>query len=294
MAYLLLTLAMLFFAGNAVLARLAAVADLIPPFSLSFWRWFIALLILLAIGLPRVRRQWDLYRAHLGPIAVLGLLSVSLYNGCQYLALEYTTAVSLGIVHATMPMAIVGLTWLRGQERASAPLAAGLVAAFVGVVLVVARGEVAVLMGLGVNAGDALALVAVGAFALYSVLLRDLPPAFDPLGLLTVQVVFGVLGIAPFYVWEVATGRLFAVNLEVAAIVGYVAIFPSILSFVFWTAAIKRAGANTAGLFVNLLPVFIALLAVLLLGERIMWFHLVGGGLIFAGIGLAMRGRAAA
>jgi len=287
----LLTATMTFWAVNAILARATALGDLIPPFSLSFWRWLIAFAVLLPIGLPRVVRQGAVYRKHWRRLVVLALLGISTYNTCQYVALAYTTATSFAVVNSVMPVAIFLLTSALGHERASAWQSVGLAAALIGVLAVLARGEPSLLLGLEFNFGDLLVLAAVLGWAVYSVLLRGLPGGLDPLGLLTVLVFFGLFGIAPFYVWDIANGAFFRLDATNVAILVYVGTLPSVAAYFCWNVAVKLAGANLAGVSINLLPLMISALAMLFLDESLAAYHVVGLGLIFSGIYLATTGR---
>ncbi|MES9964922.1 MAG: DMT family transporter [Candidatus Sedimenticola sp. 20ELBAFRAG] len=285
----LLALTTLFWAGNAVVGKLAV--GLISGVELSFWRWVIALSLLTPFAIKAVLIDLSYYRLHWKKMLLLGFLSVSVYNTFQYLALQWTSVINVGVVTATMPLMVFMLTWLTGQERANRYQRIGLTVALCGVLVIITQGDIGVLLGLEMNPGDLLMLLAIFSFALYSVLIKPLPAELNRLGLLWVLVFLGVLGILPFYLWDISRHELFTLNLDTGLILLYVGIFPSILSYFFWNRAVALGGANLAGMFCNLIPVYATVLAVLLLGEPLTYFQLLGMLGIFTGIFLATSFR---
>ncbi len=285
--HVLLTLCVFFWAGNAIVGKIAS--GHIPPFTLSFWRWVIALIIILPFGFRAVCRQWKFYRNNWKYLLVIAFLSVTIYNTFQYWALNWTSAINVGIISASLPIIILLLTTLTGHEKSNAYQYSGALLAAVGVLYVISGADIETLIDLSVNVGDGLILVAVLGWAVYSVLLRRLPADIDQVGLLTMLIVLGIAGIIPFYAWDLTHGKTFVLDRDAVLMLGYVSIFPSVLAYVFWNRAVHAGGANLAGLFVNLVPVFVAVLAIIFLGERLALFHLVGISFIFAGIYIATR-----
>jgi len=285
--YLLLLLPCLFWAGNAVIAR--ASVGLVPPIGLAFWRWTLALILLLPFGLPRLWPKRHLIRRHFGVLAALAATSVAAYNTLLYLALQTTTAINATLVAAALPIVTIGLSWGLLGEGITRRQAVGVLVSLGGVLVVISQGQAAVLLGLELRRGDLWVLLATLIWAFYSVLLRRHPLPFDAIGLLTLLVAIGTAMILPFHLWELSTGADFAWNWETAAIVGYVGIFPSILALYFWNQGVAALGANVAGQYSNVVPVFTAVLATLFLGESFRWYHTLGLVLIFAGIWLATR-----
>jgi drug/metabolite transporter (DMT)-like permease len=278
----LLTLCMLFWAGNAVVGR--AVVGIVPPLTLSFWRWVIALAIILPFGLPHVRNDFAVVRAQWRTLFMLALFSVAAFNTLLYVALEWTTAINASLVGATGPAVIPLIAWIVLRERVTARQAAGIVASFVGVMIVITRGDVGVLANLGFNQGDLLVMLAVVAWSIYSVLLRRHSASLHPLTFLTVTFAFGFAIIAPFAAWEYANGARMALSaLSVGGIV-YTGIFPSLFSFLFWNRGVNAVGASRAAQFLYLVPVFAAALAIAFLGESLELHHVAGVALIFLGI----------
>lgn len=288
--YLMLVLPPLFWAGNAVVGRVA-VAE-VSPLALSTVRWALAILLLLPLTLTGLLTQWPVVRQRWKSLAVLGILSSGLYNLLLYMALETTTAINVTLLNSAMPMTIVLVSWMWLRDRPSRGAMAGIVLSMIGVAVVVSRGEPAVLLGLELHQGDALMLVAVVVWAIYSVMLRAHPPGLTPGVFLTVQMAMGLLFLMPFYGIEIAMGGgAIPLTWTIVAVFAFIATGPAIGAFYFWNRGVAEAGANTAGLYINLLPVFTAILAVIFLGEEFRWYHAAGLALIFTGIALATLRR---
>jgi drug/metabolite transporter (DMT)-like permease len=285
--YLLVTLAPLFWAGNFVLGR--ALSHAIPPMALSFWRWALALLIVLPFSWPRLQGQWTLLRRHWAVLALLAVLGVTNFNTFVYLGLQTTTATNAVLLVSITPVIIVALSFLLLGRRVTMSQAAGIALSLAGVLAILGRGDPRLLASLGIGAGDLWVLAAVGSWALYSVCLRWRPGGLDPLVFLTATIALGVLPLLPLYLLELSAGRRFVLNGVTLAAIGYVALFASVLAYVFWNRAVAELGANRTGQFLHLMPAFGALLSMLFLGERMQTFHLVGIALIAAGIWLATR-----
>lgn len=286
LAYMGLVLTTLFWAGNAVLARW--VADEIPPFALAFYRWGAALVILLPFGLPHLWRGTEVIRSHLWQLFWLGLLSVGAYNTLLYIAAHSTTALNITLVNSTLPIAIAVLAHLLLDQRTTARQAVGFVAAGAGMVMIIARGDWRVLAGFAFREGDLLMIGAVLAWAIYSVALRRWRIELHPIGFLTMTMIVGVALLLPPFGWETAVHGHFAWRPVHLLMFGYLAIFPSILAFLFWNRAVAVVGPSITGMFIYLVPVFTAGLAHTLLGEVLQPYHAIGGFFILAGLYLAI------
>jgi drug/metabolite transporter (DMT)-like permease len=191
-----------------------------------------------------------------------------------------------------MPVWIVALSWLFFRETITRRQVCGVLISLLGALIIVARGDLTALLSLRLNHGDTLILVAVASYAAYSTLLRRRPP-IHPLSFLTVTFMAGAVLLLPFYVWEHVGGQPMPLRMTTVLIVGYVAIFASILATLCYNRGVELVGANRAGLFIHLMPVFGSLMAVLFLGETMQWFHGLGVTLILCGIVLATRARRA-
>ena len=288
LAYTGLVLTPLFWAGNAVLAR-GTVQD-IPPLSMSFWRWIIALAILLPFGLPGVLRHRQVIRQHLGSMVALATFSVAAFNSLLYYAAITTTATNIALINATIPIFVALLAWLMLGDRTRPIQALGIGLAVLGILVVIARGQLSVLTDLQAQPGDLIMVAAVFSWGLFSVLLRRQAVPLPALTFLTTQILLGTLIIFPFYLMDLfffAGG--FELSRDTALPLLYFAIFPGILAYAFWNHGVHTIGPGGAAIFMYLTPVYASVLAGLFLGESLGLFHIVGGGLILVGLLLATR-----
>ncbi len=290
LAYAGLVLTPLFWAGNAVVAKGAV--DQIPPMSMSFWRWVIALAILLPFGLPGVLREKAVIRQHWLSILALATFSVGAFNSLLYLAAVTTSAINIALINATIPIMVALLAWLLLGDRTRPLQALGIGLAIAGIVTVVARGDLSVLTGLQAQPGDLLMVLAVSSWGLFSVLLRRQAVPLPLLTFLTVQIATGAMVIFPFYLTDLLfISGGFELNRSTALPMMYFAIFPGILAYGFWNHGVHRIGPAKAAIFMYLTPVFASVLAGIFLGERLGPSHMIGGALILAGLVLATRSR---
>lgn len=288
--YLLLTLTTLFWAGNWVVGR--GIRNDVPPIALSFWRWAIALAVLMPWAWPRLRAQWSLILAHRRQLAVLGVFGGACHNALTYIGLSLTSATNGVLLASATPVMILLLSAVLLRARIRPGEWIGVLVSFIGVGGIVARGDLTTLAALSVNAGDLWVLAAMLFWALYTVLLTRRPAALDAVAFLAVISFFGLVALLPFYAFEIARGQLIRPGLAAYAAMAYAGIFPALLGFVFWNRAVAEVGAARSGVFMHLMPAFGTALAVLFLGERPALYHLIGISLILAGIALTTRGPA--
>jgi drug/metabolite transporter (DMT)-like permease len=287
--YLLLTLTALFWAGHTVVYR-AAVNE-IPPLGLAFWRWAVTVLLAAPFVAGRSWRARGSLRRHWRLITILSVLNVVGFSGLVYIALERTSAVNAGLLQGSLPICIVLVAAIATEARTTARQGAGVAIGFAGMALIVLRGDPAALVRLEFNTGDLIMLAAVLLYALYSILLRRLPKAIDATMTIFATGVVGTLLLAPLYFWESASGRTMPLDATAVAVIAYTALFASLAAQIFWVAAVAKVGPTTAGYFIYLTPVFVAVMATTLLGEAFRWYHGVGIALIFGGIWLATSKR---
>ncbi len=284
MPYLLLILTTLFWSGNFVLSR-GMHAD-IPPLALSFWRWSLALLIMWAFSSRTFWAQREIILQHKKFIIMQGLLGVTGFNTLIYLAVQTTTAVNAVLINSSVPILIALYSLFFFKEALKPKQWFGILLSLTGVALIMTGGSLTSLLELELNRGDVLVLGAALLWALYSVNLKRFPKDLHPFAYQIGIMIIGLIGITPLYLIELNSGQQIALNWPNAATIAYVAIFPSVLAFIFWNRAVRDIGANRAGVFINLMPVFSSILAVLFLGESIEAHHLQGIALVFLGISL--------
>lgn len=284
--YLLLTLANLFWAGNWIVSR--AFRGELPPVALSFWRWVVALLCLLPLALPHVRRDWPQLRAAWPMLLLYGALGTGGYNVLVYGGLQHTTAINGTLLNSFVPIMIVLLSWLMQGRRLHGREAAGILVSFSGVIAIVAHGELQRLRALTLNIGDLWILASVLAWSAYTLLLSR-RPAVHPLAFLTAIGVTGLIFLLPCYLWEMAGGRQVIATPGAIAGIVYTGVFPAFLGYILWNRGVAEVGAARAGLFMHLIPAFGIMLSMIFLDERPALYHAAGIGLIFAGIWLNTR-----
>lgn len=285
--FLLLTLTALFWAGNFVIGR--AMKNTIPPISLAFWRWALALVILIPFSLSHIRAELPLLKKNWRLLAVYGVLGVSCFNTFVYIGLHSTTATNALLINSVIPILIVLLSRLIAGTPVSSRQALGIAVSLAGVLTIICRGNPDIILSLHINKGDAWILLAVVSWAFYTFLLRQRPAELHPLSFLASIVAIGLIPLLALYVVECYQGNRFVLNTANISSLLYVALFPSVLAFIFWNQAVREVGPNKAGLFLYLMPVFGAILSAVFLGESIRSFHLIGMALIFTGIHLTTR-----
>ena len=287
--YILLTLAVFFWAGNFIVGR-AVRAD-IPPIGLAFWRWFVASVLVAIMARRYLPADFSEIRRHWLVVLLLAIAGISSFNTLVYIGLQYTIAVNALLMQSLMPVLIVGLSFLLFRERIYAVQAIGVLTSLVGALTIIGRGSLEALLSLSVNRGDILVFLAVAGYAGYSIGLRK-RPAVHPLSFVAVTFIVGDLLLLPLYVWESMGGRTVHLDPPTFMAVSYVAIFPSIVSYLCFNRGVELVGANRAGMFIHLIPVFGSVMAIVFLGESLQWFHLAGILLIASGIYMATRSGA--
>ncbi|MGD1885524.1 MAG: DMT family transporter [Cohaesibacteraceae bacterium] len=282
--YLLLILTILFWAGNTIAGKLAS--GVIPPFTLTFMRWLIVAIIAYIIARPHLEEHRETIKRHWPILFLMGLLGFSLFNTSLYTALTYTTALNVAIVQSAFPAVIIFLMFSVYRERITAVQGLGVLIASIGVVFTAAQGSLDRLIALEFNRGDIIMVLGVFLFSIYSILLRKKPKL--PWQVFLLMLAIGaLLGSIPLLVIDLAAGRYPAADWRTVALMTYVVLFPSFVSQVFWVRGVELIGAGRASLFINLIPVFGALLAVVILGEVFQTYHAVGLVCVVGGIFLA-------
>lgn len=289
--YLLLTLTTLFWSGNMVVGR--AIRDEVPPLSLAFWRWTIALALTLPLALPHLRSQWPLLKRNWRPVVALGLLGVGGYNTIAYIALQYTAATNALLLNSFIPVATIALSWLFLKKPMRPIEWLGVLISLTGVTTIVAQGNLATLAALTINLGDLWMLLAVLVWAFYTIGLHWRPAGIHPMLMLAAFTVIGLVALAPAYAWEISQGRLIHLTPGALAGIAYTGTLPGFLGYVFYNKAVGEVGASRASLFIHLMPVFGTLLSAVFLSETPQIYHGVGIALIFGGIGLTMSRKSA-
>lgn len=269
-------------AGNFIIARGAV--DLVSPVALAFWRWIVAVLILIPFALPSLIREWKEVKSHLPYLTACGFLGVTLFNTLIYVAGHSTDALNLSLIAITFPIFIVLIARWYFKEPISLNKAAGILIVVVGILLLISRGELSDLMSFKFALGDVWMLTAALGFAIYSILVKKKPAQIGMWSFQLSTFVIGLLILTPFYLWEFSVSKPVELNQSVIGAVLYLGIFASFLAYIFWNRAVVNIGPAKAGMVYYSLPLFSGLFSSMFLGEAIQSFHLICGATIVSGI----------
>lgn len=285
-AYLLLALTALFWGGNFVLGR--AVAGEVPPIALAFLRWTCATALLLPFAWGRLRADWPVIRRNLWLLLALGAAGGGSFNTLSYIGLNYTTALNGLVLQSAAPVMIAIAAYVFFGDRLRPIQMIGIAISFIGVLVVITKGDMATLASLSLNIGDVIILFAFAIWAGYTVFLR-LKPKIHWLSLVAVLSAVAALVNIPFFLWEALYHAPLRATTTTVLAVAYVSVFPSALAYIFFNRGVELIGANRAGAFLHLVPLFGALLAVGLLGEAPRLYHATAIALIIAGVVMAVK-----
>ena len=287
-AYICLVVAAMCWGGNTVAGKLAI--GHVSPMMLTTIRWFLATALITAISLPQLKRDWPVVRKNLPLLFFYGIVGYTLFNAMLYSAVKYTTAINVAIEQAGIPMLIFLLNFLFFRTGVSLAQIVGFAMTLLGVALTAAHGDLATLLTLGLNRGDALMLVAVAAYSIYTIFLRWKPP-LDWRTLMAIPALGAMLSAVPLLIWEASNGEARLPDGTGWLIALYTATFASLMAQVFYIKGVEWIGPNRAALFINLVPVFGTLFSVVLLAEQLHLFHVIALALALGGIAIAEKGR---
>ena len=287
-AYLLMVLTALAWSGNAITGR--GLNDIIPPIGLAFWRWVVAFPILVLIAWPHLQKDIPKIRENWFVLIVLSVLSISAYNTFLYYGLLSTTAINSLLINTARPVAIVLLSLLFFGQGITLKQGFGFFLAFIGTTVIIIKADISRLASLDFNVGDIWVLAAMGCCALFTVLLKK-RPKMHPTSFITITVFIGALILLPFYIWETLSIKPTPFVLETVLGVFYLAIFASIVAYLFYNRAVEIAGANKAGQVSYILPILGSILAIFLLDETFQMYHAIGFMLILLGVYFGSKGE---
>ena len=289
-AYLLLTVTALCWGGNAVFGRLA-VGEISPMLLVTF-RWLGVLLLISVFANRYIRKDWPVLKRHLVFVAAMGTLGFTAFNALFYVAAHSTTAINIGIIQGSIPVFVIIGAYLAYRTPVTALQAAGVLLTMVGVAVVASEGSIERLSGLSVSRGDALMVVACLLYGGYAVGLAR-RPLVSTLGFFTAISAAALLASLPLVAAEAILGQLQWPTLTGWIVVVLVALLPSLLAQIFFMRGIELIGPGRAGVFVNLVPVFASILAVLVLGESFEVHHAAALVCVLGGIWISEKGKPA-
>ena len=289
-AYIFLILATLFWSGNFIVGKAASLFE-IPPFTLNFYRWTFAWLILAPFTLKEIFKKKSYILNNIKLILILGITSITVFNSIVYYSLNFTQVISGVLMISTIPVMISFFCCVFKIEKTNFYQILGVLFSLMGVVVIVTNADVNKLLNLNFNKGDLWMVVAMLSWAMYSALLRKKKFKLSQISLLQTIISAGLILLLPAYLIEMALGYRVNIHLPFILTLTYVVLFPGLASFFFWIKGISIIGSNRSGIFLHLMPIFSTIMAMLIFKEKFMTFHLIGAILIITGIILSSKGR---
>ena len=287
-AYIFLFLSVLFWSGNFIVGKFASYYH-IPPFSLNFYRWFFAWIILAPFTLPEIIEKKNYIKDNYKLFIVLGITSVTIFNSIVYYSLNFTQVISGVLMISTIPVMIMFISSILKIEKTNIFQILGVIFSFIGVILIITKADLELLKNLDFNKGDLTMAMAMFSWAIYSALLKKKKHELSQLTLLQVIISFGLIFLIPVYIIEFKMGYLIKLNTSFILVLAYVVLFPGLASFIFWIKGISLIGPNRSGVFLHLMPILSAIMAIIIFGEKFMFYHFLGAIFILTGIILSNR-----
>ena len=287
-AYIFLILATLFWSGNFIVGKAASFYE-IPPFTLNFYRWTFAWLILAPFTLKEIFQKRDYILQNIKLVLILGITSITIFNSIVYYSLNFTQVISGVLMISTIPVMIIFFSWIFKIEKTNIYQILGVLLSLIGVAIIVTKADFDLLINLDFNKGDLWMVVAMFSWAMYSALLRKKKFELTQLSLLEVIISAGLILLVPAYLIEMSLGFKLNVNLPFILTLSYVVLFPGLASFICWIKGIAIIGSNRSGIFLHLMPIFSTILAILIFKEKFMNYHLFGAIFIIFGIILSSK-----
>ena len=289
-AYIFLILATLFWSGNFIVGKAASLFE-IPPFTLNFYRWIFAWLILAPFTLKEIFQKKNYIINNIKLFLILGVTSITVFNSIVYYSLNFTQVISGVLMISTIPVMIIFFCWVFKIEKTNFYQILGVFFSLMGVVVIVTNANISKLLNLDFNKGDLWMVVAMFSWAMYSALLRKKKLKLSQISLLQTIISAGLILLLPAYLIEMALGYKVDIHLPFILTLTYVVLFPGLASFFFWIKGISIIGSNRSGIFLHLMPIFSTIMAMFIFKEKFMIFHLIGAILIITGIILSSKGR---
>ncbi len=287
-AYFFLFLAVFFWAGNFIVGKVASYYE-IPPFSLNFYRWFFAWLILAPFTIPEIIKKKDYIKKNFKFYALLGITSVTIFNSIVYYSLNFTQVISGVLMISTIPVMIMFISSILKIEKTNLFQILGVIFSFTGVILIITKADVEILKSLNFNKGDLTMVIAMISWATYSALLKKKKHQLTQLTLLEVIISFGLLFLIPVYLIEYKAGYFIQLNKPFIFVLTYVVLFPGLASFICWIKGISLIGPNRSSVFLHLMPILSAIMAMVIFNEKFMIYHVLGAIFILTGIILSNK-----
>tara|TARA_B100000965_G_scaffold317579_1_gene278181 strand:- start:163 stop:1056 length:894 start_codon:yes stop_codon:yes gene_type:complete len=287
-AYIMLVCATLFWAGNFMIGKFASLTN-IPPMSLVFFRWSLVWFILLPFTFKEILEYKNVIFNNLPLLFFLALTSVGLFNSFTYLALVHTQVINASLFNTAIPGMIILLCFIFKIEKTNKFQIFGLILSVFGILSIITKLDLSILLSLNFNKGDLVMIGGVITWGLYSSFLKKKKFNLPLLTLVHVLCTFGLIFVLPQFIYELSQDQIIKFDINFAYILIFLALFPSIGSYYCWAGAVSIIGANRAGIFLSLIPLFSTIMAIVIFNEKFQFFHLIGAILIILGLFLSNK-----
>ena len=287
-AYIMLILATLFWAGNFTIGKFAYTEN-VPPYSLAFLRWILVWIILIPFTYKEISKIKIEVKNNLSLFFILGFTSVGIFSAFTYNALNYTQVINASLFNTAIPVSIILVCFLLKIEKTNIFQISGLIVSVLGILAIITRLDLNILLTLNFNKGDIYMVIAIISWGIYSALLKKKTFNISLLSLVHVVCTFGLIILFPAFLLELAQEKTTEINSNLIYILLYIAIFPSIGSYYCWAGAVSIIGANRAGIFLSLIPLFSTIFAIIFFNEKFLFFHFIGSILIILGLFLSNK-----
>jgi drug/metabolite transporter (DMT)-like permease len=287
-AYFYLFFATLFWAGNFTIGKFASIEN-VPPYTLSFLRWLLVWLILFPFTFKEIIKLKSEISKNLTLFFILGFSSAGIFTAFTYNALAHTQVINASLFNTAIPAMIILVCFSLKIEKTNIFQLTGLLVSVIGILVIITKLDLNILLTLNFNKGDIYMLVAITAWGVYSAFLKKRNFEVSLLALVQIICSFGLILLFPAFIFEMAQGQIVEINKNLFLILIYVAIFPSIGSYYCWAGAVSIIGANRAGIFLSLIPLFSTIFAMIFFNEKFLFFHFIGSVLIILGLFLSNK-----
>ena len=288
LAYVLLVSATFFWSGNFIVGKFATLFQ-IPPLTLNFFRWAVVWLILMPFTFKEIFSKMNHVKENWILISILGILTISIFNSVVYFSLNYTQVINAVLMLAAIPAVVMLLSSLFKIEKTNFFQLTGLFLSIIGILVIISNADIQRILSLSFNKGDLSMVLCIFAWSLYSTLLKKKKLPFSQFSLIQLMATVGLIFLIPQYYYEHSAGLELNPNKAFYIILSYVVLFPAIVAYYCWQKAIQLIGPNRSSMFIQLMPLFSALMAIVIFNEKLQTYHFIGAGFIIIGIYLSNK-----
>ena len=287
-AYTLLIVASLCWSGNFIVGKFATLFE-IPPLTLNVFRWISVWFILIPFTYKEIYNNLSYIKKHWLVISFMGIITISTFNSVVYFALTYTQVINAVLVLSAIPAVTIVISSLMKVDETNIFQLIGLLLSIIGVTAIISNADIQKITSLSFNKGDLWMLVCVFTWALYSTLLKKNKFKFSQFTLIQLMVSVGIIFLIPQFFYEKSIGLEINFNKAFFLILFYVVVFPAIAAYYFWQKGIEIIGPNRATMFIQLMPLFSAIMAIIIFKEKFELYHFAGAAFIVSGIYLSNK-----